>query len=77
MFRGPGSLILWWAWIVIAVAIPVIVGGANPESSVSTCAPTAWPESLIPLIASFLDCAGIHSRRTHGAAMPLLAVDFC
>ena len=32
----------------------MIVGGANPESCVSTWAPTAWPESLIPSIAALI-----------------------
>ena len=29
----------------------MIVGGANPVSSVSTCAPTAWPEDFSSPIA--------------------------
>ncbi len=43
----------------------MIVGGANPVSSVSTCAPTACPESLIPSIAR-----RIFSIRWIGSVIP-------
>ena len=37
VFRGPGSLILWWAWIVLAVAIlaDVAVGGSGRSAAVA------------------------------------------
>jgi hypothetical protein len=37
VFRGPGSLILWWAWIVIAVAIlaDVAVQGSGRSAAVA------------------------------------------
>ena len=51
----------WRAWNRTAWAM--IVGGANPERPVSTWAPTAWPDSLIPSIASLI--AGTLHRVGH------------
>ena len=51
----------------------MIVGGAKPDSWVSTWAPTAWPESLIPSIAARIVVKPLHriddadrQRRPHG-----------
>ena len=43
----------------------MIVGGANPDRPVSTCAPTAWPDSLMPCIAWL-----IVSNRSTGSVIP-------
>ena len=44
----------------------MIVGGANPVSSVSTWAPTAWPDSLIPSMSRL-----IVSSRWTGSLTPM------
>ena len=43
----------------------MIVGGAKPLSSVSTCAPTAWPDSFSPAIASLTTLRGARPGPSH------------
>ena len=43
----------------------MIVGGAKPDRPVRTWAPIAWPDSLIPSIASLIVC-----RRSTGSVIP-------